>query len=250
MTKALHVEDPEREQTALTPLPDTAPETVSGPGQGDQRGLQPSSSATSAASAAQINDPYDLKFQILVNANYQASREAWLNFVGRSFSAVSVICGSAALYLLSGGTSTTSGSIAALIVTVAGTLNLVLAPTQLARDHRDLKRRYMDLYSEMIGEGSPSAAEASKNFFKIAADAPPVYHAARASAYNTVVNGLYQEEHAKKYRLNLERRHLWFGHIFRFAGATFSPRQEHEGETRRTCSSANAESTLPTTGGT
>lgn len=176
--------------------------------------------APEAATGSVVDPFWNVRFQALASATYHSDREAWLTLVGRLCVGASVVFGSAALAVILSDAKWLA-SAAALAATIAGAVNLVVAPAQAARDHRDLKRRYLTLVSELDRGTYDGPDKALGAYRLIAIDAPPTYEAARALAWNAVVRSHYPASLAVVHLFAVPDNHRWLRHLWRYAGESY-----------------------------
>lgn len=201
----------------------SATTTASEAGRGEAEWRLPAGD-TSAAPPEEVTEVplWATQFEARVNATYHLDREAFLALVARGAAAVSVLLGSGAAALAVG----QSGYAVwcALGVAFAGTINLVFAPAQLARDSRDLRRRYLDLMVKIESGELTEPVRARSEFLKITVDAPPTCLAARAIARNRVVRSLYPAEEVDAHLLVVPKWDQWTAFVFRRPDQDYRPK--------------------------
>ncbi len=95
-----------------------------------------------------------LKFGANKSLRYHSARRSFFDAMHRTGMAVAAIGGSAAFVALIGG-ETLFAKIAAAIIAVAATLDVVVGFSERARHHDDLYRRWSDLVAKMLRHGPP-----------------------------------------------------------------------------------------------
>lgn len=146
---------------------------------------------------------HELEFYVQRNVRYHMRRGAFFLRWGRFTAFVGVVFGSAAVTsLLTGSSPALTGS-AAMLVTLASSVDLVVGTGQRAWLHNDLRKRYLDIEAELLAAGKdlaqPSLREMKSRIRRIEADEPPTLPALDLLARNDVIRALYPKEQADQY---------------------------------------------------
>ena len=124
---------------------------------------------------------WGLLHTVQISSRYHARRQAFFERWGRVTSGIGVIFASSALADLvrDGGHAVAIAS--AMLVTVASTVDLVVGTSSMSVQHRDLRRRYLDLEATIRqSDNEPPKADVdtwTQERFAIEADEPPKYTA-------------------------------------------------------------------------
>jgi len=150
---------------------------------------------------------HELGFYVQRNVRYHMRRGSFFLRWGRVTAFVGVIFGSATVTsLMAGSNSYLTGS-AALLVTLASAVDLVVGTGQRAWLHNDLRKRYLDIEAEMLGDEPDVLASKIREYTarirKIEADEPPTLAALELLARDDVIRSIYPKEEAAKYVSNL-----------------------------------------------
>lgn len=146
---------------------------------------------------------HELSFYVQRNIRYHMRRGAFFLRWGRFTAFIGIIFGSAAITSLLAGASTYVTGGAALLVTIASAVDLVVGTGQRAWLHNDLRKRYLDIEAEILAdEPIPQALrlrEYKSRIRRIEADEPPTLPALEILARNDVIRALYPKEEADLY---------------------------------------------------
>lgn len=146
---------------------------------------------------------HELSFYVQRNIRYHMRRGAFFLRWGRFTAFIGIIFGSAAITSLLAEASTYVTGGAALLVTIASAVDLVVGTGQRAWLHNDLRKRYLDIEAEILAdEPIPQALrlrEYKSRIRRIEADEPPTLPALEILARNDVIRALYPKEEADLY---------------------------------------------------
>lgn len=146
---------------------------------------------------------HKLEFYVQRNVRYHMRRGAFFLRWGRFTAFVGVIFGSATVTSLIAGTSPFMTGGAALLVTLASSIDLVVGTGQRAWLHNDIRKRYLDIEAELLASGSevkPETLRAMKSKIRrIEADEPPTLPALELLARDDVIRSMYPKEEAAKH---------------------------------------------------
>jgi hypothetical protein len=152
--------------------------------------------ASGAAPAAQAMIDA-LRCDLLMNARYHASREAFLDSLHRVLMFLIIVLGAAAVTDLLGA-QFIKGTFAASAVVFAA-IDLTADLSNRARSHALMKRRYFELLADLIaGDRKPVDVEA--HMHRCSADEEPAFHALLASCWNAAQEMVYGQ-HADAYKI-------------------------------------------------
>lgn len=148
------------------------------------------------------NELHELNFYVQRNIRYHMRRGAFFLRWGRFTAFIGIIFGSAAVTSLLAGASPYVTGAAALMVTAASAIDLVVGTGQRAWLHNDLRKRYLDIEAEMfLDEPSSQAGKIrayKSRIRRIEADEPPTLPALEILARNDVIRAMYPKEEADK----------------------------------------------------
>ncbi|WHL26660.1 hypothetical protein QJS63_18210 [Pseudomonas juntendi] len=146
---------------------------------------------------------HELEFYVQRNVRYHMRRGAFFLRWGRFTAFVGVIFGSATVTSLIAGTSPVLTGGAALLVTLASSIDLVVGTGQRAWLHNDLRKRYLDIEAELLVSGfgarTEELREMKSRIRRIEADEPPTLPALELLARDDVIRSMYPKEEADKY---------------------------------------------------
>lgn len=158
------------------------------------------------------SDLHELGFYVQRNVRYHMRRGAFFLRWGRFTAFVGVIFGSAAVTSLIAGSNAYLTGVAALLVTFASAVDLVVGTGQRAWLHNDLRKRYLDIEAEILA-GEPDLQAATIRAYwsrirRIEADEPPTLPALEILARNDVIRSMYPKDEAAKHvsKLNWLKR--------------------------------------------
>lgn len=144
-------------------------------------------------------DLHDLIFYIQRCIRYHMRRTAFFMRWGRFTAFVGVIFGSAAVATLLSGLPSAVIAMCALLVTLASAVDLVVGTGQRTWLHNDLRRRYLGIEAEVVGNSKPTASmirQMQARIRHIEADEPPTLEALALLARNDVIRAIYPKEEA------------------------------------------------------
>jgi hypothetical protein len=158
------------------------------PGATERAGTQDGLSGSEAA-ARSLNDA--LRCDLLMNARYHASREAFLDTVHRVLMFLIIVLGAAGVTDLLGSSSTAhliKGIFGACAVVFAA-IDLTVDLSNRARCHALMKRRYFEMLADLITNKQILDVEALMH--RCCADEEPAFHALLASCWNSAQEMVY-----------------------------------------------------------
>lgn len=151
---------------------------------------------------------HELEFYVQRNVRYHMRRGAFFLRWSRFTAFVGVVFGSATVTSLITSSSAVIVGGSALLVTLASAVDLVVGTGQRAWLHNDLRKRYLDIESELLG-ATPDAKtlrEMKSKIRRIEADEPPTLPALELLARDDVIRSMYPKEQADQYVSKLH----WF----------------------------------------
>ena len=149
-------------------------------------GLGGSSGSASAEGRARLDG---LRCDLLMNARYHASREAFLNSVHRILMFLIILSGASATADLFPEKPWVRGALAAAAAAFAA-LDLTADLSNRARCHALMKRRYFELLADLAAERK-SEAEIEERMHSYSADEEPAFHALLALCWNAAQEMVY-----------------------------------------------------------
>jgi hypothetical protein len=188
-----------------------ASDALSGQGRGEE-GLDHSSGAASAEGSALVDG---LKCDLLMNARYHASREAFLDSIHRALMFLIIVLGAAAITDLFNWP-WVKGVFAACAVLFAA-LDLTADLSNRARCHALMKRRYFELLADLTGHHR-KPIQILEHMHRFSADEEPAFHALLAVSWNAAQEMVYGD-YADKYVI--PRWHRLLKNIRRYAEVTY-----------------------------
>jgi len=149
---------------------------------------------------------HKLNFYLSRNIYYHMRRQAFFMRWSRFTSFVGVMFGSAAAAALLSPLPTTVAAVLAIVVAGVSAFDLVVGTGQHASLHNDLRKRYLDLTSE-ITTVKPANLDAIGQVFarikRIELDEPPTMPALEILAYEDTVRSIYNGDDAPKHLTKL-----------------------------------------------
>ena len=151
----------------------------------------------------QTNDEFhELLFGVRRSVRYHTRRRAFYDRFNLFVNALALIMGSATVYGVLQDQAQKIAIVAAMLVTVFSSINLVVGSSSKARLHHDLCRRFIELEKRMAActEHSPSSvASFNEERLDIEAEEPPVLRVLDAMCHNELARamGYGSEEFAK-----------------------------------------------------
>ena len=143
---------------------------------------------SSGAATAEGQSLGGLHCDLLMNARYHASREAFLDTVHRFLMFAIIVLGAAAVTDLLNAP-WIKGAFAAF-ASVFAAIDLTADLSNRARTHALMKRRYFELLADLtVGDKSPADIEASMH--RCSADEEPAFHALLAASWNAAQEMVY-----------------------------------------------------------
>jgi hypothetical protein len=156
-----------------------------------------------------------LRCDLLMNARYHASREAFLDTVHRILMFLIIVLGAAAVTDLISA-SWVKGAFAACAAVFAA-FDLTVDLSNRARTHALMKRRYFELLADLTA-GSTNPAEIEAAMHRCSADEEPAFHALLALSWNAAQEMVYGDD-AQTYVI--PRRHRLLKNILRYGQAKY-----------------------------
>lgn len=138
------------------------------------------------------NETDFLRFDLLRSAIYHDEREQTMSFRNRASAFLTIILGSSVIAAMAESFPQAATVFAALTV-VNGAAVLVFDYAGSARDHRDLKRRFYEMLSE-IEEEDRNLRDIRRRMTLAYADEPPIMHALNAVAHNRAGETLFADD--------------------------------------------------------
>jgi hypothetical protein len=136
---------------------------------------------------------HEIIFGVRRSVRYHNRRRAFFDGWVLITNAVSVIFGSAAMWVFWSKANLDWGVYAALIVTFFSAINLVVGAGQRARLHADLARRFFSLEKEIISMADPTEEQRRLLMGKrleIEADEPPVLRVVDVMCHNELADAM------------------------------------------------------------
>lgn len=179
---------------------------------------------TAATAEANLKrEQHNLRFSLHEKISYYSMREQALSRFFRFFTGLQVFLGTGAVASMAE-VLPVPPIILIGIAALAGVLLLVLDPAGAARDHRTLRGRYHHILADF--EESDCSVQVVRSLraskLRVDADAPPIYRAVQAMAYNAAVNGIYSEDIAKRHRYEIKWYQTLFANWFPMRAFQFS----------------------------
>jgi hypothetical protein len=203
--------------TAPSSLTAAAPATSQSSGPGQRGRSEEGLGGSSGAASAQASLVEGLQCNLLMNARYHASREAFLDTVHRVLMFSIIVLGAAAVTDLLNAP-WIKGAFAACAVIFAS-FDLTADLSNRARQHALMKRRYFDLLADLAAN-KKSAAEIEEHMHRCSADEEPAFHALLAVSWNAAQEMVYGD-HAYKYQI--PRLHRLLKNIRRYGQENYRP---------------------------
>ena len=161
---------------------------------------------------------HGLLFSVQRSVRYHSRRTGFFDLLHRSTNAIGVIFGSAVFVTLLNNMSVLYTTIAAALVTVFSTLDLVIGTTARARLHDDLCRRFINLERQMESAVKPISAQilAQSKDARLAIELyePPVCHVLNILCHNELV--IATRGYKQKDLAPVRWYDRWFAHISDF----------------------------------
>ncbi len=164
----------------------------------------------------QFDDEWrNLLFGVRRSIRYNARRRRFFDFLRQFTSAIGVIFGSATFFTLLNKTDPFYPAVAAALVTVFSTIDLVIGTAMKARLHDDLCRRFIELERQMELAtrpiDAPSLAKFTARRLEIEADEPPVHRILDMMCHNELARAMGYERSHLAYIRFYQR---WLAHFF------------------------------------
>lgn len=152
-------------------------------------------------------DWHDLLFGVRRSIRYHARRRMFFDRFRQLTSALGVILGSATVFTLLNEMEPLYPSLAAALVTILFTIDLVVGTGPAARLHNDLNRRFIDLERQMELEEIPidghALAKHKAYRLEIEVDEPPVHRVLDMMCHNELLRAMgYEKSHFARIRLH------------------------------------------------
>ena len=150
---------------------------------------------------------HDLLFGVRRSIRYHARRRMFFDRFRQLTSALGVILGSATVFTLLNEMAPLYPALAAALVTIFFTIDLVVGTGPAARLHNDLSRRFIDLERRMELEEEPidaqSLAKYKANRLEIETDEPPVHRVLDMMCHNELLRAMgYDKSHFARIRFH------------------------------------------------
>ena len=182
-----------------------------------RRGRQNKDAARStAAVGAPLNERARLQISLLRNARYNEDRERFFARIHKGAMFVVVMGGSSLFADYS------QVWIAAAVITLAGTLDLVFDVSGRARLHASLRRRIYDILAQ-LEDPKREVSKLNEMAVQVFADEPPCMHAVNALAFNGAMAAAGRP-HDLQFKLRWHQR--FFRHWFAFQSTKFETLRE------------------------
>jgi hypothetical protein len=174
------------------------------------------------------DDLKELRFIADVSARYHQRRRGFCMFIDRLVKGVSVLAGSAAALAVGQTIMSVSAGEWFLLgatfgIAVLNAWDLVVGFPDQAREHEDLRRKYIQLQIDIenaieLGADSDQVSRLKAQYIAIGADEKPTFWAIYAQCWNQVI---IATRGSKEYLRNLPWWKLYLGYIFRMHERTF-----------------------------
>ncbi len=152
----------------------------------------------------------DLLFGVRRSVRYHNRRRAFFDRLHIVTSTVSVVFGSATVFILFSNLNPLFAAIAATIVTMFSAIDLVIGTATRARLHSDLSRRFIGLEKEIISAGNLNKKEVDSftaQRLEMEADEPPVLRVLDSICHNELMRAM---GHKKEKLLKIK----WYQRLF------------------------------------
>ena len=172
----------------------------------------------SGTAPAPLDPDRHCRYMAILNAQYHARREAWLDTVHRWFMFLIILCGCVAIVDILPKDVLAHGKewLTALAVVLAA-LDLTFDLSNRARAHGLMRRRYFELLADFT-KGNLLATEAMARMDSFSADEEPLFRALYLTCYNSAQEAVFGDN-AERYIVP------WYYGItknwLRFGGVTF-----------------------------
>jgi len=158
---------------------------------------------------------HELRFYVQRCIRYHMRRMSFFMRWSRFTAFVGVLFGSAAVASLFVNAPTAVTAAAALLVTVASAIDLVIGTGQRASLHADLRKCYLGIEEDIMAQGIPnleSMRTMRSRIRRIEADEPPTLPVLELLARNEVIRAIYSREEAAQYLSNIPWYMRWTAH--------------------------------------
>lgn len=141
------------------------------------------------------NERHDLLFDIRRSVRYHNRRRRFFDRFHLVTNAISVIFGSATIFVVLSALGNGYAVAAAAVVTIFSALDLVVGTSRMARLHDDLYRRFIALEQKVIAVAEEKVTEEDLSQFTserlaIEADEPPVLRVLDSLCYNELARAM------------------------------------------------------------
>ncbi len=187
--------------------------TTQGSGAGQRGQSEEGLGGSSGAATAEAALVEGLRCDLLMNARYHASREAFLDTAHRLLMFLIIVFGAAAVTDLLNAIAWVSwikGILAAAVVIFAAT-DLTADISNRARTHALMKRRYFEMLADLTSGKNPRVIESQ--MYRYGGDEEPAFHALMATSWNAAQEMVYGD-HADRYHVPPHHRALKNVHRF------------------------------------
>lgn len=153
-----------------------------------------------------------LRCDLLMNARYHASREAFLDSIHRILMFLIIVLGAAAITDLLGANFYWTKGVFAACAAVFAAIDLTADLSNRARCHALMKRRYFELLADLTS-GQKNIVDVEAHMHRCSADEEPAFHALLAVCWNAAQEMVYGDlAHAYK----IPPWHVALKNFFRF----------------------------------
>ena len=122
------------------------------------------------------SDHFNLLFGVRRSVRYHSRRQMFFDRCHKVTSGINVIFGSAALMTILANWPKETTGVAALMVALFSTIDLVVGHSLRARDHQDLYRRYIELENDLVSKplDAELVTQGTTRRLSLEAEEPPV----------------------------------------------------------------------------
>lgn len=177
-------------------------------GQAEQR--------SSATAADEAEDLIGIECAILTNTRYHEVREGFLDAVHRWLMFLIIVTGASAVTDIMPEKALVKEAFAALAVILAA-LDLAFDLSNRARAHNFMKRRYYELYADLL-EAKRTAAETRACLQRFSAEEEPPFTVVLNSQWNATLDSVFGKGKGPLQRVEINCFHRLLMHFFRFPG--------------------------------
>lgn len=151
-----------------------------------------------------LDSKHELEFYIQRNIRYHERRMSFFSKANRFITFLTILLGSGtAITVISQFDIDYLAIIFGITTTILATIELVVGTNNFAWMHRDFKRQYIDLESEIYDQSDKLTEKIINDIWikvrKIEANEPPTMPAVEKLAQNDVVRSIYKQEELDEY---------------------------------------------------